>query len=336
MRFCIINKIIMHRFIIFILIFFIISSCNNDIDLNEEWKDIPVTYGILNPKDTAQYIRIEKAFSSVNKSALEISKIPDSLYYKNISVKIIRNKTQSSYLLKMIDGNQDRHVRDTGIFANTPNYLYKIKTEDIELIPSEKYTLLALKHNGDTLTLSTISLVKDINIYLPYSTDKPVNLMYISNFNINWEGGDKYGYFDLFIVFHIKEKNTSTTNEWVLKDYIWKVDDKISNQKYRIEGRRFYQYLQDHLEANPDIARKFIGFDIKIRAVGREFKNYIDILHTNLGITSSQQLPVYTNMSYGLGVFSSVNIKEMKGFFIGNIMDDSLKTGIYTKNLNFK
>jgi len=326
----------MYKIFIAVLLFSSIYSCNNDIDLNENWKEIPVTYGILNPKDTAQYIRLEKAFSDPQTSALEIAKIPDSLYFKDISVNIIREKTHDSYSLEMIDGNLDGHVRDTGIFANYPNYLYKIKTENIELIPSEKYTLLALKSNGDTLTSSTISLVKDINIYLPYSTDKPVNLIYISNFNINWEGGDRNGYYDLFIVFHIKEKNTSTTNEWERKTYTWKVDDKISTQKYRIEGRRFYQFLQDNLEANPNISRRFLGFDMKIRAVGKEFKDYVDILHTNLGITSSQQLPVYTNMSNGYGVFSSINIQEMNGFFIGNIMDDSLRTGIYTKLLNFE
>ncbi len=326
----------MYKLIIAVLVLFGVYSCNNDIDLNEAWKNIPVTYGILNPQDTAQYIRIEKAFSDPHTSALEIAKNPDSLYYRDITVKLIREKTKNSYTLEMIDGNLDGHVRDTGIFADAPNYLYKIKTEDTELIPSEKYTLLALKSNGDTLTSSTISLVKDINIYLPYSTDKPVNLIYISNFNINWEGGDKYGYYDLFIVFHIKERNASTTNEWLRNDYTWKVDDRIADQKYRIEGRRFYQFLQDNLEENPDISRRFLGFDIVIRAVGREFKDYVDILHTNLGITSSQQLPVYTNMTNGLGVFSSVNITEMKDFFIGNIMDDSLKTGIYTRKLNFK
>ena len=326
----------MYKFIIAALVLLSVYSCNNDIDLNESWKNIPVTYGILNPQDTAQYIRIEKAFSDPHTSALEIAKNPDSLYYKDITVNLIREKTKTSYTLEMIDGNLDGHVRDTGIFAEAPNYLYKIKTENIKLIPTEKYTLLALKSNGDTLTSSTISLVNDINIYLPYSAEKPVNLIYISNFNINWEGGDSQGYYDIFIIFHIKEKNASTTNKWVENDYKWKVDERVAEQKYRIEGRRFYQFLQDNLEENPDISRRFIGFDIVIRAVGREFKDYVDILHTNLGITSSQQLPVYTNMSNGLGVFSSINIKKMEGFFAGNIMDDSLRTGIYTRKLNFK
>ena len=312
------------------------KSFDETYDLNEEWKDIPVTYGILNPKDTAQYIRIEKAFIDKNTSALIIAKNPDSIYYKDISVKLIREKTGTSYPLQMIDGNLDKHVRDTGIFANSPNYLYKIRTADMDLIPNEKYTLLALKNNGDTLTGSSISLVNDINIYLPYSNEKPVNLIYISNFNINWEGGDKYGYFDLFVTFHIKEKNSSTTNEWENKEYVWKVDTKIAEPKYRIEGRRFYRFLQDNLEENPDISRRFRGFDIMVRSVGREFKEYTDILHVNLGITSSQQLPTYTNMTNGKGVFSSINTQMMTGFFIGEIMQDSLTRGIYTKNLNFK
>ncbi|HHH54483.1 MAG TPA: DUF4249 family protein, partial [Bacteroidetes bacterium] len=248
--------------LLFISAFFI--SCSNDIDLNEKWKEIPITYGILNPDDTAQYIRIEKGFIDSVRSALEIAKIPDSLYFNNLEVKLISTKDSQEYLLNQIDGNLDNHVRDTGVFANTPNYLYKIRTDDIDLVPAEKYSLVALKDNGDTLTSSTISLVNDINIYLPFSTEKPVNLIYISNFNINWEGGDSKGYFDLFIKFHIKEKDTAGSNSWEKNDYVWRVDTRIEQPKYRIEGKRFYEFLKDNLDENPDIIRKFLGFDIII------------------------------------------------------------------------
>ncbi len=53
----------MYKVLIIIIGFFLITSCSNEFDLNEKWKDIPVTYGMLNPKDTAQYIRLERVFN---------------------------------------------------------------------------------------------------------------------------------------------------------------------------------------------------------------------------------------------------------------------------------
>ena len=37
-------------------------SCSNDFEVNADWKDIPIVYGLLDIKDSAYYIRLEKAF----------------------------------------------------------------------------------------------------------------------------------------------------------------------------------------------------------------------------------------------------------------------------------
>ena len=77
----------------------LLSACSNDFEVTAPWKDIPVVYAILSPQDTAHYIRIEKAFIDPDKSALEIARIPDSLYYPEnaISVFLERTENQSSF-----------------------------------------------------------------------------------------------------------------------------------------------------------------------------------------------------------------------------------------------
>ena len=47
-------------------------SCSNELDLVAPHKDIPVVYGILCPSDTAQYIRLERAFIDQSIPATEI------------------------------------------------------------------------------------------------------------------------------------------------------------------------------------------------------------------------------------------------------------------------
>ena len=159
---------------------------------------------------------------------------------------------------------------------------------------------------------------------------------YIQNFNVTWDGGSNAGYYDLFLTIHLEEKNTTISDEWQNKDLEWKAGEGILSQGHKIVGKNFYIYLQNNLKEDPNIKRKFIGFDIKVRGVGKEFKEYTDILKTNLGITSSQQIPTYTNMSNGYGVFSSISTNDLNGFYLHEQTLDSLKIGIYTKKLNFE
>ena len=326
----------MYKALIIIIGTIFIYSCSNEFDLNETWKDLPVTYSLLNPNDTAQYIRLERVFNNPNTSALEIAKNTDSLYYGDVNVKLIREKDNSMYSFIRIDGNEEGYVRDTGIFAFAPNYLYKINTKDIVLNSGEKYSLIVSENDNDTLTYAKITLVTPITIVLPYTTANPVKFGYIQNFNVTWDGGSNAGYYDLFLTIHLEEKNTTISDEWQNKDLEWKAGEGILSQGHKIVGKNFYIYLQNNLKEDPNIKRKFIGFDIKVRGVGKEFKEYTDILKTNLGITSSQQIPTYTNMSNGYGVFSSISTNDLNGFYLHEQTLDSLKIGIYTKKLNFE
>ena len=93
-----------------------------------DWKSIPVVYGLINAQDTAHYIRVEKAFLDPNVSGPELARIPDSLYYDNIQVQIERTgSSEDTYTLNRVDGNLEGFVREDGLFAKSPNYLYKLK-----------------------------------------------------------------------------------------------------------------------------------------------------------------------------------------------------------------
>ncbi len=328
----------MKKLVFLLAVIVTLFSCDNSLDLNEAWKDIPVTYGFLNPSDTAQYIRVERVFNDPNTSAIEVAKITDSLYYKDINVVLIREKTLDSYPLQLVDANLEGFVRDTGAFANTPNYLYKIKTGDIVLKPSEYYTLLVTKENGDTITTAKTKILKDIVIYIPSGNalERPVKMGYDLKHNISWDPDHDAGYYDLFMRMNFREKDKTHGDTWINKSLNWKIATGITKGNHRYLGKDFFIFLRDHLQANNNIERRFSTFDLKVRSVGKELKNYTDILNSNLGITSSQQIPTYTNMSNGFGVFSSINNTELKGFYLSDETLDSLSRGIYTKDLNFK
>lgn len=51
----------------------LLSTCSNEFEIAAPWKSIPVIYAMLSPKDTAHYVRIEKAFLDPTVSALVVA-----------------------------------------------------------------------------------------------------------------------------------------------------------------------------------------------------------------------------------------------------------------------
>ena len=61
----------------FLLILFsgILVSCKQKFNVNADWQDITIVYGILNQGDTLHYIKVTKAFLGPG-DALQYAKIP--------------------------------------------------------------------------------------------------------------------------------------------------------------------------------------------------------------------------------------------------------------------
>src|SRR6185436_14280650 len=99
-----------------------------------------------------------------NTSALTIAQIPDSLYYNDLSVELqeyangnLVNTTQ----LDKVDGNLEGLVKDTGIFANSPNILYKTMQP---LNPNSYYNLVITKPDNGTQTTASTAIIDTFRI----------------------------------------------------------------------------------------------------------------------------------------------------------------------------
>jgi hypothetical protein len=63
---------------------------------------------------------------------------------------------------------------------------------------------------------------------------------------------------------------------------------------------------------------------------------YISIYSANLGITGSQEIPLYSNINGGVGIFSAKKTIGIGDLLMVQSSQDSLISGIYTNKLNFK
>src|SRR5688572_28610592 len=105
-------------------LFFILSafalalfSCRNDFAVNEDWKETMVIYGLLNPGDTAQYIKINKAFLGEG-NALVMAGEFDSVNYTQDEISAVLERWNGSTWLQTIPLFKDTLIpKDTGVFA---------------------------------------------------------------------------------------------------------------------------------------------------------------------------------------------------------------------------
>jgi hypothetical protein len=314
---------------------FLFAACDNDLVVTDQWKDIPVVWGIVSKSDTAHYIRVEKAYLDPSVSALDIARIPDSLYYDNAVVTLKRIASGQVYTLTRVDGNLEGYPRDSGVFAEFPNYIYKIRANQLNLVIGDEYEFsLQREGQSDPVTAKTKILPKPV-LRNP-SAGGTLVFKPKAFTNFSWNEIPDAGLFDLQLKFHYRERSPATQNVYVPKSVEWTVSRSIEDKEYKIDGSEFYNSLKAYIQEDFEATRLFDSMDVILWCGGRELAEFIRIAQANTGITSTQDIPIYTNLSEGRGIFTSRNVSYNTGFDLSNQTLDSLKNGSVTKLLNFQ
>jgi hypothetical protein len=312
------------------------------VDLTADFRDIPIVYGLLDLDNEVNYIRIQKAFLPKDgESALDVALNPDSLYYNNIDVRLERVDNGESYPLERVDGEDEGLEKGEGVFANQPNYVYKLDlTGDEELIADREYRLII--NRGDNLPEVTANakVVGEAMFTSPFEVGQ-INIRY-RDFDVTWRKAPAAAFYDLKMEIFFLEEDPASPGSFNEKSVIWNIENNIvpgsASQavNYEFEGESFYQFIGGRLDDNQGFERIFQSLDFILDCGGNEIFEYINIGQANTGITSSQIIPTYTNLSEGFGVFSSRSRLRYENFTLKAESRDSLANGIYTQDLGFE
>lgn len=321
----------------------LLGSCSTDFELEGEWKDIPNVNAFLSIQDTAHYVRVEKVFLEVGGNALEIAQIPDSLYYDKdkITVQLEKVQTGEIFTLDRVDGNLEGYPREEGVFANVPNYLYKIRANAIDLEGTDEVRLIL--NRGDALeniTAETVVL-SDLELNEARPPQEISLTDYSKNLTIRWASDEFTRIFDVRFVVHYKESQEGAS-DFVDKTLTWVIDDSYQKEEgtevasISVKWEQFYIFLKNNIDASQNRNRRLVGLELHVTGAGEELVEFLRIAQANSGITSSQSIPRYSNLSGdGLGIFSSRTTATRTGITVVGLACDSLRNGIHTGNLNF-
>ncbi len=316
------------------------SACSNELDLTAPWKDVPIVYGMLSTTDSAQYIRVERAFLDPEKNALNFTKNPDSIYYANATVSLINLENNEKFDLTKVDGNTEGYVRDTGIWAQAPNYLYKIKSDVINLVEGNQYQLVINKGDNLPVTKVETQIVGLPEVTLPTMTQK---IAFSEHpFNLNWRKAVGAELYDVDVIFNYDESLESDPSQFGHKSVKWKAligitpsDKNTQIENHSFQGSEFYRWLGGALPKK-NVIRHATSIGFVVTAGGIELQKYFEVSQANFGITGSETTTEYTNIPDGYGVFSSLAKARIDSLVISPKTLDSLENSIFTAGLNFK
>lgn len=321
-----------------------IASCDNDVPLlSVDRVERPVVFGFLNPGDSIQYVRVERTFSDPQTSAVLLAQDPDAVYYDQLDVRLTTQSGSGSdsESLFRINAVDEGFNRVPGDFLTDPNYLYRSAEDQIELNSGNEVKLEILQ-NDELLAQSQIKIVGDIRFRAPRLISGQASIAFDVDkmTDIRWTLAPNAGAytisFDLLI--DEREGGTGVPERRILT---WQTTSLIYPQissgdfTYSISGRSFYDFIRSRLDPLPNLQRQLIGLTIYITSYGEEIADYVEIINANSGITSSQEVPRYSNIDGGYGLFSSTKVQSLSNLRLSNESLKELYDGEITGNLGF-
>lgn len=336
-------------FMLFALISGIFTSCKNEVDIAADWKEIAVVYGLLNPTDDVQYLRIQRAFLDENIGAMKFADEPDSFYFDTLEVFIseYRNGLEiNSYKLERVDGNLIGLPKDSGAFQNKVNYLYRLdkKIHASTFLTDYSYNLTIFNpRTGYTVKASTTSLGRA-------EVDAPVselsdNLIVLANEGFVLAGAFQEGKYvrayDMMMRIRVEEIDLSDTlsRETIEMDWIMFRDRKTNSLRgfddaaHRVPGSTFFSFIASQLDSTKNVKRRLMGFDLFTIGSSLDLYTFINVNEPSIGIV--QKKPEYTNIENGYGLFSSRHIDKFIDKHFDPRTKEAMTVSDKTKHLHF-
>ncbi len=316
------NKLL---FVPFLLIALMFVSCETDIDVNAEYKDIPVIYGVISPSESNHYIKINKAFLGET-NALDLAADANNFNYADGELDItIDEYSLNGTKVKTYStgaGTVTRTVneipKDAGIFDNSTNVLYKFVEPSIDRTSTYKLRVVNTTLNKE-ITAET-EIVNDIIISSPPNTNGKfqfwigsVGTGNANNKTISVTTGADMGRVEAILVFNYYDIYTlASGKDSVLMRVEMHLGETITasslggeSLEWELKGETFFDKIATTVPSPPnDLShRRLDNISLEFLIAGTELNTFMAVSAPSN--TVNQDKPNYTNVTNGIGIFSS-------------------------------
>jgi len=331
-----------HKFLIGFLFLAIIgfwtTSCSNKVDINADYQEITIVYGLLNQSQDRQFIKITKAFQTDGNVMLAAGDPKNSMYDpSNLEVWLDEYKGET-YLRTIYLDSVLITDKDSGDFYY-PNEIVYATPKGVKIKQAFEYRLnIKVKSTGRLIEGKTY-LIQDFSIKRPTSWQQYVSFTGRYNQKVEWKAAKNGILHQLTIRYFYTDIPASgpTSSHFVdLKFGIKRAAnaDGTEDMVQEFSGDAFYQNLAANIDLPEAGMHRYSDSLYYIFDVADEdFTIYLDINAPSNSIV--QERPSYSNITNGIGLFSS---RYTKLRYFAGLTPTSLDTlihGQYTRQLGF-
>lgn len=329
----------MKRYILFVIlaVSFLHNACNNELDVLGDYEEKIVCFGVLNPNDTAHYVRVSKVFLGEG-NALIYAQTQDSIQLRpeRMEVRITRlqNGVETQYWILQADSSIPR---EDGIFLNPHQVVYRGAFP--VLTDGSTYRLTVTDLATGYVTTSETTVAKDVTHTSP-NTAQLLNFTDAGAAKFYFNTGAYSRRTQLTIRFYYDEQFIYDTTQTSLRYVDWIIGESESfstnggeNLFIGVERTNFLNMLANKIEPNPLVRRVSRRIDLYYLTAHDDLVTYIKVQQANSG--SSTELPEFSNMENGLGLFTTRNTAIVTNFRIDEDTRDALRTLPMLNDLNF-
>ncbi len=324
-------------------------SCETEFSVNGNYQITPIVIGLLDHTDSTHIIKITKAFLGDGDN-LVYAQNPDSNYFVAVDAWIREIEPLTGDYTgrewNLHDSIITNKSTDGAFYA--PYQKVYVFYED-SLLSDMEYELTAdLEEGAHTITAktglidgfgvastilqptwkinfasATVDEDKDYKFWKFLVTEGTNAAVYNYKYTMNY----RETYTDLTTADFSIERNDG--------DVIQESPSTPGGHTQTFAGLDFYLWVADVIEAgDPDVMnRRLLGIDLKVSIAHRDLDQFMDVGAPVTGIV--QNKPEFTNITGGLGLFSSRLIYEVKNYKLDPNSIKELCTGQHTQPLVF-
>lgn len=317
------------------------------LDLTADYRDITISYGILNVKDDVHYFKIYRGYLTDQNAYVEAGNW-DQIYYPIDSIEVRFEEYQNGKMVRSAVLDTTTAIsKEPGYFHNPKQLLYY---SDWKLDPDKNYRLVIHRNSDGQEVYAETMIVHNFSVRRPTNS---WNLNLNQPYKIQFYAAENAAFYDVFLTFYYIEVDNATgavEHKQLTKklngDYIRATSNtEISYTGFTPES--FFNTFIQSIETNPNVTRyidsvagkPYYCMRLTIWAGDENYLTYREVATPSSSIVTNRQ--EFTN--FVSNDESAYGLLASRNFTYVDLMmsptehnEDTLVLSKRTKRLNFE
>ncbi len=281
-----------------------LSACDNTLDINAPYRETPVIYAVLDLGQDSQIFRIQKTYQNdIGKTTEEVAQMADSLYMKNITVKVTNANNPNLFR----DFVRVAPRKESGFFSNRDSSYWGQNTAGF-FTAGARYTLRIKSNETGNEYIATTAATGTANIRLGNVIDFTIVQPGSFTYQVIQLGTNVF-IADVIVRLNYWEVNKATNDSslryvdyFIRKDLLY---TSVQNGAFTIgvSKQGMLDYCKNNIPVDGAVNRSFHSIDYVVTSSNSD---YYDMIQTNKPSGSIiPKVTDYSNITNGIGVFAS-------------------------------